>query len=353
MASHILSKVSGRRASDNTIYHVLYAYYFLGYKKALLARIYNKSKTTIAKWITKFEKEGVVTRNQQKEAVYRKFGTEKRAFVVKLYEKTPILYQDEAQTFFYRKFGETISASSISTILHEAGLTYKILERRAIQLQLSDVIRFSRELLKSSWLPENLIFLDEVSFDGRDMLRKRGFAVKGQRLIYRGEFQRTVRMSLLCFLGVDGIVESAYTDGTFTRHKFIEVCRNFALNEKSTVRQYPGCHSIWIMDGASIHCDANLVMYLRSLGIKVIFLPAYAPFFNPIEIVFNFVKKYLKRTYQENSKKDIKICVTEGLNQFMNKSMVNLFRKCGYMYGLFDPSRGLGNDLKQFGYGKD
>lgn len=97
---------------------------------------------------------------------------------------------------------------SISTILHEACLSYKVLERRAVQIQLTEIHRFCAELRSFPWLLENLVFLDEVSFDNKDILRKRGYAVKGQRLIYRGEYVRRPRVSLLCFLGTTGILNT-------------------------------------------------------------------------------------------------------------------------------------------------
>ena len=128
-------------------------------------------------------------------------------------------------------------------------------------------------------------FLDEVGFDNRSMLRKKGYGLSGRRLVFRGEFNRKPRVSLLCFTGVNGVLETFCTDGTFDRRKFVACCRDFALTNDA-VRPYPGRYSVWILDGAIIHCHPNIVYYLRSLGIWPIFLPAYCPFFNPIEVFF-------------------------------------------------------------------
>ena len=65
------------------------------------------------------------------------------------------------------------------------------------------------------------------------------------------------------------------------------------------MQQYPGRYSVWILDGASIHCDKYITYFLRSLGIYTIFLPAYCPFFNPIEIIFGNMKS-TRRSYVEN-----------------------------------------------------
>ncbi|KAJ3059827.1 hypothetical protein HDU98_004142, partial [Podochytrium sp. JEL0797] len=52
------------------------------------------------------------------------------------------MFQDEAKQAFAVHFGMQISLSSISTILREANMMWKSLERQAIQVCLQDVIRF-------------------------------------------------------------------------------------------------------------------------------------------------------------------------------------------------------------------
>lgn len=126
---------------------------------------------------------------------------------------------------------------------------------------------------------------------GWDLIRKKGYGRKGSRLLYRGEFGRAIRTSCLCFIGSNGLLEVCETEGTFDRKAFVEYCRRFTFSRQSKVQQYPGTNSVWIMDGAKIHCHNNFIYYLRSLGIVPIFLPAYCPMFNPIEFVFGMIKK--------------------------------------------------------------
>lgn len=340
-----------KQASENTIYHVLFGYFFGGITIKDLARTYSKDRTTIARWIKNYEERGEVVRQRSLVSTYRKFDEEKRAWLINLFKSRPVLHQNEAAYLFFENFQLEISTSSISTILSEAGLTWKVLERRAIQIQLEDIVRFANELLSFSWCLENLVFLDEVGFDNKSMLRKRGYAVRGQKLIYRSEFIRKPRISLLCFIGVNGLLNCYQTEGTFTRLKFVDFCRNFATDFDSKVQQYPGKHSVWIMDGARIHLDKNFIVYLRSLGIIVIFLPAYCPFFNPIEIVFGLMKRELALNYVENSTIDIKMFIGEVVNNFSNKNLKKIFNKCGYLaLGTFDPSVACDADFNEMGY---
>lgn len=174
------------------------------------------------------------------------------------------------------------------------------------------------------------------------MLRRKGYGVVGRKIIYRGEFCRKPRVSCLCFLGVNGMLDSFTTDGTFTRLKFFECCRNFALRN-AQVQRYPGFHSIWIMDGARIHCDPNIIRYLRSFGIIPIFLPAYCPFFNPIEVIFGLIKQRLRRDHLENSSNKAVIReVCDAINHYKVYPCKKLFSHCGYLPGgIFLPEKGL------------
>lgn len=348
MASALINIKIHRHAKEDTIFHCLYGYFFLGIKKSQLAKIYCKNVSTISNWIEKFEKNGAVGRQNNVKNLYRKFNYEKRQWLVSLYKEKPILYQREAAQLFFDHFHTNISVSSISAILHSEGLTWKCLERRAIQLQSNDIIRYYQELASIDWLLHQVVFLDEVSFDNQDMLRRKGYGTKGQSLLYRGEFCRKARISLLCFLGIDGIVDCYSTEGTFDRFKFFQFCQKFALDH---CKKYPGRNSVWILDGAKIHTDKAIVMYLRSLGIIPIFLPAYAPFYNPIEIIFGLIKRFLREIYNENSKESVEYCVALAMKHFSRMNCKDLYKKCGYVGdGFFDPSIGLAQKLEDFGF---
>lgn len=140
------------------------------------------------------------------------------------------------------------------------------------------------------------------------------------------------------------MMESFFSEGTFNRKKFFSCCRTFALNNDQ-VQRYPGFNSVWIMDGARIHCDPNIIRYLRSIGIMPIFLPAYCPFFNPIEILFGLIKRNLKKHHVEHRPALADVC--ESLNQFKSYSCCKLFNHCGYFAGAtFFSERGLCQDPK-------
>eukprot|EP00474_Spongospora_subterranea_P002759 CRZ03217.1 hypothetical protein [Spongospora subterranea] len=64
--------------------------------------------------------------------------------------------------------------------LMKSTFVLQYIERCAIQISRKDIIRFFNELKAIDWTHATLTFLDEVSFDNRGMLRRRGYALKVQ-----------------------------------------------------------------------------------------------------------------------------------------------------------------------------
>lgn len=332
--SNILEEVKKKRAGRNTKYHILYGYYYQGLRKSRLAQYYGKSKQTVANWINIYNEFGFLP-SKRRENHYKKFPKTQTDWIVNLFKRNPMLYLEEAKLIFQIQFLKSISTSSIGRILHSYGYTRKVLERRAMQIREDKILDFTEEINSIDWFWSSLCFLDEISVDKRGVWRKKGWSLKGKRLIRTTEFQRGTRNSLLCFLGQQGIQEAFDTDGTFTRKIFFDCCRRFVRSGK--VQRYPGRHSIWILDNARIHCHPGIADYLRSVGIVPVFLPPYSPFYNPIEIIFGILKSRLRKIHQENGNLSQEIALV--LNDLATFDSTELFKKCGYRAnGNFDPT---------------
>ena len=90
------------------------------------------------------------------------------------------------------------------------------------------------------------------------------------------------------------------------------------------------------MDGASIHMHPNITHYLRSVGLVVIFLPPYCPFYNPIEYAFGYVKDRCQKLYTRDNELEI---AAQAFQYYMKRPLHHLFEKCGYSpLGFFDPT---------------
>lgn len=326
----VVEQVHGRHASENTKYHAIYGYYVMKKTVGELATLYGKHASTIYKWIHEFEEKGSFSHPSYDRS--KKFGEKEVEWLRRLYVNTdPTFYLDEAQHRFQQHFSMEISKSTICRVLQKIGFSRKVMEKRAIQIKNTEIEFYCSELQSLDWDLFNILFLDEVSFDNRDMGRSMGYSPIGERIIARGNHVRQTRISLLCFMGVGGLLETFSTDGTFTRKIFFEACREFALSGR--VNQYPGKNSIWILDGARIHVDPNMVRYFRSLGIIFVFLPGYCPHMNPIEILFGLIKQMFKRYYFSMNHDGLRVFVLKIMMKFTNFNAIKLFKKCGYYPG--------------------
>ena len=53
--------------------------------------------------------------------------------------------------------------------------------------------------------------------------------------------------------------------------------------------------SVLVLDNASIHKGGNIERLARRAGCRVLYLPPYSPDLNPIELIWSFVKRQVRR----------------------------------------------------------
>ncbi|KAH9141763.1 hypothetical protein AeRB84_014095 [Aphanomyces euteiches] len=229
----IKQEVRSHHASRNTVFHALYGYYNLRLTKKRIAEIYGKHINTISGWINRYESTHDYCRSQR--VPTKKFSAEQEQWLLDLYAKHPVAFLDEAQQAFQKQFKRTISVTSVWRVLERAGFTYKVLERRAMNIKDDDIVRFMNEIQSINWGHANVQFLDEVSFDSKGMLRTRGYSLKGQKLAFRGEFTRKPRVSLLCFINVDGLVETFLTEYTLTEQPLLSAVEGTSIQTELSV----------------------------------------------------------------------------------------------------------------------
>lgn len=145
----IKSTVKGKHADAGTKIHCLYGYFYQGISLTKLATIYGKAESTIYRWVQRYKDgKGVERLNATPKKI---FNSEKRAWVIDFYDQKPTAYLKECQHSFSLKFNQSISVSTIWNILNENGYTYKVLERRALKIKMSDVVRFAQEMNSIHW----------------------------------------------------------------------------------------------------------------------------------------------------------------------------------------------------------
>lgn len=142
------------------------------------------SPRTVQEWVNEYQNGGLLERKSTNRE--KKFTEYHRDWIISKIREDPLLYADELVQQFkaaHLKDNLTISNSTVLRIFRAAGLTNQAVKRLAIQIRTSDIERFTREMhhcVEAGCNWSSYLFLDEVSTDSRDMMRKRGWFLRGR-----------------------------------------------------------------------------------------------------------------------------------------------------------------------------
>jgi transposase len=143
--------------------------------------------------------------------------------------------------------------------------------------------------------PDRLVFIDESSAK-TNLTRLRGRAPRGQRVKAHAPYGRWQTTTMLCGLRLQGAIAPMLLSGAIDGAAFTEYVRQVLA---PALR--PG--DIVVMDNLASHQSADAQEAIAAVGASVVFLPPYAPDFNPIEMMWSKVKQILRsiagRTFEE------------------------------------------------------
>ena len=131
---------------------------------------------------------------------------------------------------------------------------------------------------------ENLVYLDESGFNGKENFRYRCWSPIGVKIFEKIAGKRLKRTSILVALKNGALIAPYIFEGTCNTEKFndyLETKLLPALPKKQVI----------IMDNARIHKSQKARELIEQAGHILLFLPPYSPELNPIEKRFGSLKK--------------------------------------------------------------
>jgi len=174
--------------------------------------------------------------------------------------------------------------------------------------------------------------MDEVHFVSKDVSRRRALGPSGVNivLIRNEHFAETYSVSCLTNLSGVNSRETLYISGRKDSNtqvdfiKFIVYCLEYGYLK-------PG--DFLICDNASVHGAYEtydiLEYILEHADVKLIFLPAYSPELNPVELVFMKVKRYLREYRTTSIPLLLDICY--AFSRVTKMDVFNFYKKCFLM----------------------
>ena len=302
---------------------------------SFLADLFGPNKRSIQRWYNRFLKDGTVHDKAQsrRQSRWPPHVVEEVGNYVKAH---PTFYIEELQEYLRTRF-PTLPNTSESTICRalnfDLQLTRKKLTKAAREAIPEEITTYYEKLQPIYSFPEQLVFIDETSKDGRDAFRRYARSKRGTKAVVRLPFSRGKRVSVLAALDHKGFMSWKCTEGTFTRNKFHE-----AFSEKIVphLNPWPLPRSIVIMDNAKIHMFRELEDAVHQCGARLIFLPPYSPELNPIEVCFGqlkrWIQKYANLVFPLYPEEVLKIAMPACTSDIEHGTL-GLFGHCGYDTG--------------------
>ena len=206
--------------------------------------------------------------------------------------ENPTMYLGEVCQFVQEVTATQISPSTICKLLAMHGLSRKKIQQVAIQRSVDYRAQFMVDV--SHFASDMFVWVDETSCDRRDMFCKFGYSFRSERATSRRLFARSRRISAIAALCSTGLLDVEVTMDNVNGDKFFDFIRSSLIPK---MHSFDGisARSIIVMDNCAIHHVQPVIDVLHDVGILLMFLPPYSPDYNPIELAFADVKRYLKQ----------------------------------------------------------
>ena len=137
---------------------------------------------------------------------------------------------------------------------------------------------------------------------------------------------------MLPALSLDGILHLEVVENAITGEDF----RHFVEGLLPRMNEYPLPNSVLVIDNASIHKVAGVREMVEERGARLLYLPAYSPDFNPIELAFSTIKTWL-RTNRDRMNRELESehgsafnILWEAVHSVTAEQAKGWYKHCGY-----------------------
>jgi len=136
---------------------------------------------------------------------------------------------------------------------------------------------------RDQFIKENryIVSLDETSF-GRNGKPVFGYSIKGSPLILSKPPPKAKATSVLVVVDNKGIVARKSVQGAYNKELFLEFLQSLQLPIDTVI----------LLDNVRFHHSNVIKEFVETKNWKLLYVPPYSPWFNPIEEVFSIVKRH-------------------------------------------------------------
>jgi len=168
--------------------------------------------------------------------------------------------------------------------------------------------------------PSRLVFIDETGCNVK-LTPEYGWAPRGERLVDRRPANRGKNLTVVGAIGQDRMCHTKF-EGALNAERWIKFVSNHLCP-----RLKPG--DIVVMDNLSVHKNKEARELIENEGAEIVFLPPYSPEFNPIELLWGFIK-HLVRKLRARTVDALRNAISNSFLRVKMSSLRGWFSHCGY-----------------------
>lgn len=235
------------------------------------------SHSTVSRWIAQPHKIPYKKRDSPKTYV---LSTCLRSVVA----NNPFLSLRNIQLIIYQTTQCSVSYQLIRTVLKSIGISKK---KARFHGRPERVIRHTHDFLSKrdalSQEGRSFVSVDETSF-GRNGTPVYGYAPRSSPLFVKQKPPRTTTTSVLTAVKQNGKPVLSKKIGSFDSISFVDALKSFSFERGTVV----------LLDNVAFHHSRVVKQYARECDIHLLYVPAYSPWYNPVEGVFSVVKRHYR-----------------------------------------------------------
>ena len=170
--------------------------------------------------------------------------------------------------------------------------------------------------------PARLVFIDETCTT-TSMVRLRGRCLRGERLVGYAPHGHWKTITFVAGLRRRAMVAPFVLEGAMNGPMFlayVKQCLVPTLKRGDTV----------FMDNLPVHKVAGVREAIEAVGATLIYLPAYSPDLNPIELAFSKLKAHLRKAAEHTIPRLLRR-IGRVVTDFSPQECRNFFRHAGYV----------------------
>ena len=168
---------------------------------------------------------------------------------------------------------------------------------------------------------DRLVFIDET-WASTNMTRRYGRCAVGERLVGLAPFGHWKRTTFVSALRGEGLVAPMVVDGSVNGAVFLAYVEQVLVKELKA-------GDVVVMDNLSSHKVAGVKEAIEKAGATLVYLPAYSPDYNPIEMAFAKIKALL-RAEELRTVNEIEGFFGSVHEEFPPDECAAYIRHCGY-----------------------